>query len=156
ELSRDRARVWRRAAFALAGVAVLGSAAALVWSSGRGGAAPCTGDENELATVWNPPERARLQQAFAGTRRPHAATIFERAVSLLDEHSQRWVRLRTTACQATRVRGEQSEAMLDLRMRCLDRRLAEIRTVTDVLGTGSPDVVNRAVDTVLGLERLDA
>lgn len=156
ELSRDRARVWRRAAFAVAGVAVLGSAAALVWTTNRAGVPPCTGAEHELATVWNPQVRTRLQQAFAGSQRPYAAAMFERAASLLDEHGERWVRMRTSACQATRVRGEQSEAMLDLRMRCLDRRLAEIRTVTDVLATGAPAVVDRAVDTVLGLERLDA
>jgi tetratricopeptide (TPR) repeat protein len=34
--------------------------------------------------------------------------------------------MRTQACEATRLRGEQSEALLDLRMACLDRRLQEM------------------------------
>jgi len=38
--------------------------------------------------------------------------------------------MRTEACRATRVRGDQSDRVLDLRNSCLDRRLGELRAMT--------------------------
>jgi tetratricopeptide (TPR) repeat protein len=41
--------------------------------------------------------------------------------------------MRRQSCEATRVRKEQSDAMLDLRAACLDGRLAEVRTFTQLM-----------------------
>ncbi|HEU5056561.1 MAG TPA: tetratricopeptide repeat protein, partial [Kofleriaceae bacterium] len=46
-------------------------------------------------------------------------------------HTRTWVARHRAVCQATHVRGEQSPALLDLRMRCLDRRLAELDALLD-------------------------
>jgi eukaryotic-like serine/threonine-protein kinase len=156
ELSRDHARGWRRAIVGALALAVLGSAAAIAWTMARGGETPCAGANGELVMVWNPAVRLRMQTAFAATGRAHAVPTFARVAKLLDARGDAWVQMRTAACRATRVLGEQSEAMLDLRMRCLDRRLAEIHAVTDVLAATTATGVDRAVDTVLGLEQLDA
>jgi tetratricopeptide (TPR) repeat protein len=156
DLSRDRARTRRRVLTAAAAIVVLGAAGVIAWSGRQEGATPCTGAADELATVWNPTVREQIRSAFVASERPYAGAMFERVRMLLDAHAGAWVDMRTSACQATRLRGEQSEALLDVRMRCLDRRLAELRTVTDVLAHASPSVVDRAVDTALGIERLDA
>jgi tetratricopeptide (TPR) repeat protein len=51
----------------------------------------------------------------------------------LDEYAHNWVASFTDACEATRIRGEQSEALLDARMSCLDQRRRELDDVADIL-----------------------
>src|SRR5690606_35074362 len=60
------------------------------------------------------------------------------------------------ACEATRLRGEQSEAILDLRMACLDRRLHEVEVVTATLANADAGVVENAVVAVNALGWLGA
>src|SRR5262245_5625833 len=55
------------------------------------------------------------------------------------------------ACEATHVRGGQSERLLDLRMACLSRHVQEIHAVTDLLVSADASVVERAVDAVAAL-----
>jgi tetratricopeptide (TPR) repeat protein len=95
-----------------------------------------------------------VRRAFLATDRSYAEASFQRVTRLLDERGQAWVAMRTEACQATRVRGVQSEQLLDLRVRCLDRRLAAQRSVIDVLAAADGKIVDRSVDIVLGLDDL--
>ncbi|MCA9712726.1 MAG: tetratricopeptide repeat protein, partial [Myxococcales bacterium] len=55
------------------------------------------------------------------------------------------------ACEATRIRGEQSEGVLDLRMACLDRRRQELHALVDVLTEADRAGLNQAVRAVGGL-----
>jgi hypothetical protein len=64
--------------------------------------------------------------------------------------------MHTDACEATRVRGEQSDELLSLRMLCLDRRLTEVRTLTGLLAAADADGVTKAVDAALGLTSVAA
>jgi tetratricopeptide (TPR) repeat protein len=75
--------------------------------------------------------------------------------SVIDEYSRDWTTARKDACTATRVRGEQSEALLDLRMACLDRHLDEVRTLGEVFERGEPGVVQRAAQAALSLSPLE-
>jgi eukaryotic-like serine/threonine-protein kinase len=62
--------------------------------------------------------------------------------------------MRTEACRATAGRGEQSQALLDLRMGCLDRRAGQLRALTGALaGTGDLD---RSLGAVARLEPLSS
>ncbi len=74
----------------------------------------------------------------------------------LDARAGAWVAMRTEACEATRVHGHQSDALLDLRMQCLDARLAEMRALTRLLARADAEVVDRAVRAATDLPRLDA
>ncbi|HUJ60218.1 MAG TPA: tetratricopeptide repeat protein, partial [Kofleriaceae bacterium] len=58
------------------------------------------------------------------------------------------------ACEATRLRGEQSEHLLDLRMQCLSRRLDTANVTLQLLGSGGSDAIDHAVDTALALPSL--
>ena len=51
----------------------------------------------------------------------------------LDDHVAQWKAMYQESCEATHVRGEQSDEVLDLRMRCLADNLDEVRALTDVL-----------------------
>jgi len=71
--------------------------------------------------------RRALQTAAATPESRAEATAVEAA---LDRYAAAWVDARLDACRATRVRGEQSEALLDARVRCLDDRALEARATT--------------------------
>src|SRR5262249_14184114 len=66
---------------------------------------------------------------------------------MLDEYTASWIQGRMDACEATHVRGEQSEKLLDLRMACFDRRLQELNALTDLLSKGPDEqILNRAAE----------
>ncbi len=117
---------------------------------------PCSGLDRNLSGVWDGPARRALTRAFTAVD-PGGAELAGRVEGILDQYAASWVHVRTEACEATRVRGEQSETLLDRRMACLDRRLSEMKATVDLLAT-SPDreVVSRGVDAASQLTRLDA
>jgi tetratricopeptide (TPR) repeat protein len=62
--------------------------------------------------------------------------------------------MRVEACEATRIRGEQSEQLLDLRMACLDARRRDLRAFAAVLREADGDVVDKAIVAARALEPL--
>jgi tetratricopeptide (TPR) repeat protein len=70
----------------------------------------------------------------------------------LDRYAARWVAMHDETCEKTRVRAEQSEQVLDARMRCLEERLDEARALTAVLAKADDGVVRRSAKAALGLE----
>ncbi len=148
--ARRRRRWWAVAAGA--GVVALGGVGwAQVWS----GQAVCEDLGGRMATVWSPQRREQVQQAFVASGRDYAPDTFGRVAESLDLRAAAWVEMRTDACQATRVRREQSEAMLDLRIACLDRRLDGVDALVEVLGQADAAVVDRALDAVGRLRSLE-
>jgi len=109
-----------------------------------------TGDDR-IAAVWNPAMRARLDKGFAASNRPHATASLDRLSALVDTWSASWKAGYVDACYATRVRGDQSSHVMDLRMQCLARRLDDTRTTLDTLATGGGDAVDHAFDAILAL-----
>jgi tetratricopeptide (TPR) repeat protein len=97
-----------------------------------------------------------MRGAFLATKRPYAQDAFDGAARALDAYTSAWVAMHTEACEATRVRGEQSAELLDLRMECLSRRLDETRALTEVLSRGDAKVVENAVTAVKSLGELTA
>ena len=59
------------------------------------------------------------------------------------------------ACEASRVRGEQSGEVLDLRMGCLGERLSSVKALTDVFATADTGVVDNAVGAASALPTLE-
>ncbi len=150
-LDRSRARPLR---WAIVGASVLVATAAtwrLAHSSAPG--PTCRGFEAQLAGLWDPPRRAALAKAFAATGLPYADAATAEVTRTLDRYASDWVAMRSDACEATRVRGEQSERMLDLRIACLDRRRDALATVLD--GLAAPGAVLHATAAVHDLEPLD-
>jgi tetratricopeptide (TPR) repeat protein len=86
-----------------------------------------------------------IRGAFLASGRSYAGDAWSGVERVLDAYTRSWTGQRKEACEATQVRGEQSQELLDLRMHCLDRRLGDLRSLTALLSTGAPDVVERAV-----------
>ena len=138
-----------RGAWLVAGALALG-VSALVWR-GLSGEPPCPDARARLSGVWDGEARRAAERAFALTGKRNAADAFARAASALDAYADAWARSRGDACEATAVRHEQSPALLDLRMGCLDRRRAALASLSAELGRADGAVVGRAVQAALDL-----
>ncbi len=154
EALRPPPRRWPWVAVAAAGVAVVGGGA---WMAARGASSPavCRGAERLLAGVWDDALERQTRDAFAASGRPYAAGTFERIDRALDEWSDAWAAMHTGACEATRVHGEQSEALMDLRMACLDARRTQVAALTRLFARADAAVVDGAARAVTDLPRLD-
>ncbi len=155
QLERDpaaRRRQW------LAAAAILLVAGALFASLGyfqaRRGQI-CGGSEEKLAGVWDPAAKDQIRKVFLATRAPFAAGAWKGVEPILDGYVPSWSGMRREACEATRVRGEQSEDLLDRRMLCLDQRLDEVRALTGMFERADAEVVEKAVRAASDLGRLE-
>jgi hypothetical protein len=155
-LSRDPGRARRRNL-----VIALSMLAALVAVGGvahmRGDRAQlCTGATQKLAGVWDGPKKESVHQAFANSHLGFAERSFETVAATLDRYRDHFAAQHREACEATRIRGEQSEELLDARMRCLDSRLAELRGMVDVLAHADAKVVERSIEATDSLTPLES
>lgn len=114
------------------------------------GPEPCAGAEAALEGVWDEARRTEVKAAFDRLGRSFATRTWARTSEALDARAHAWIDMHTEACRAT-VRGEQSGAMLDLRMACLDRAATELRAVVDVLAQADIRTLRRADEVVGGL-----
>jgi tetratricopeptide (TPR) repeat protein len=146
-----RLRRWGAAAAALSLVAAGGFA--LLRAEQRNGRL-CLEAASRLAGIWDEGRKAALQRAFLASGRPFAADAWRGTARTLDAYTGAWTAMRREACEATHLRGEQSPELLDLRMRCLDRRLREVRSLTDLFASGGPVMVERAVQASQSLSTL--
>lgn len=143
-LERDPAAVRRRWLAAAAGVAVVAAVfAGLGYLQARRGQL-CSGAEEALAGVWDAPRKEAARAAFLRTRLPFAAAAWNQAEQSLDRYTGAWTAMHRGACEATRLRGEQSEDLLDRRMFCLDQRLREVDALAATFLTADAEVVRRA------------
>ncbi|HWB82141.1 MAG TPA: serine/threonine-protein kinase, partial [Nannocystaceae bacterium] len=118
-------------------------------------ASPCTGAAELIADTWNDERRAQLEAAFADTRQAYAPAVWTNAAPMIDAWVEDWVAARTDACAATRIAGDQSEALMDLRIACLDRSQRELDALLHALHDPNEIAVERAIDAVRRLPELE-
>ena len=146
-LRRDpQARLRQRGGRALAALMLVSAGATFTWIGARGDPQPelCRGAEERLAGVWDPARRSAVEAALLGLRAPFARDTAAQVVASLDRYAAAWASMHREACAATRIRGEQSEDLLDLRMVCLDARRAELRALVSVFEGADVEVAQRA------------
>ncbi len=115
----------------------------------------CAGAQEKLQGVWDQEIKLSTRKAFVATGRPFAESTFQRVEKMLNRRAADWIGMRTEACEATQVRGEQSPALLDKRMQCLDRRLAEVAALTELFSSRTDDqVLGKAVPATAALPAL--
>ncbi len=155
QLSRDPRLVWRRASLMVLVLLLLGTSLAAVWGWQAKKSQICRSGAERLVGVWDPSVHDAVQAAFTGTGRAYAGDTFQRVAKILSQRADDWVAMRTEACEATHLRGEQSERLLDLRMTCLDRRLGQMRALTRLFAERADDkVVEKAIPAAFGLSDL--
>jgi tetratricopeptide (TPR) repeat protein len=156
ELTRDpHARLRKLAATALGFGAViaiaLGARASVAQKESL-----CRGAEEELAGVWDEAQKSAVRAAFEATGAPYAGQAYQHAAANIERYVGDWIAMRTDACRATRIRGDQTEAILTLRSACLDTRARELRSLVGLLSHADRDVVQSSIEASAKLSPIDA
>jgi eukaryotic-like serine/threonine-protein kinase len=107
----------------------------------------CAGIEERLAGIWDQARKDAIQKQFASTGIPIAAEAYRLTAASLDEYARSWVSQRTDACVATRVRGDQTEKILELRTVCMERRLKELNALAELLTQADKETVDKAYNS---------
>jgi tetratricopeptide (TPR) repeat protein len=116
----------------------------------------CDRAARELEGVWDDAARSSIEKAFSGTNVPYAKSAFRAVAVALDDYAGHWITMRYEVCEATRVRGEQSPGLMDLRMSCMNQRREELRGVVRLLQTADADGVTRGAAAVGALSDVSA
>jgi tetratricopeptide (TPR) repeat protein/tRNA A-37 threonylcarbamoyl transferase component Bud32 len=148
-------RKWTRLTQVAKRPAVVATAALLCLAAGAAGAvqairrpALCSAGPRRTAGIWDSEQRANARRAFAATSRPDALTIFDSVDKAIADHLGQWLTTYKDACEATHLRGEQSDEVLDLRMACLNEDLESVQLATSLLAEPTMEIVENAAFTV--------
>jgi eukaryotic-like serine/threonine-protein kinase len=152
-LSQQQKRARRLLIASAAGAALLSVAGAGLYV--RYESQLCRGGQPLVASVWSTAARTKLEAAFGATGVPFAEQSARQVVRLLDGYATGWTGMYTEACEATRVRGEQTEELLALRMVCLERRRKDLGALVGLLAEANDKVVERSVDAAAALPSLE-
>jgi tetratricopeptide (TPR) repeat protein len=112
----------------------------------------CADSDRRLLGIWDDGRRALVKTALAKTA-AGPVSPWPAIARSLDAYAQAWGTMHGDACQATQ-RGEQSEAMLDVRMHCLETRLIALDSIVDQFASGHVRPEN-AFDATRDLPRLE-
>jgi tetratricopeptide (TPR) repeat protein len=156
ELGRDPARPRSRATWMVAAAAALAAAAVVGFAIADRDRGVCTGALPQIDEVWNQRQRAAIEQAMLATGVSYAAETWQRTGALLDRYVAEWAAAHTDACEATAVREEQSEEVLDQRMQCLARRRRSLRALVGELARIDAVSIARATEAAGHLPLISA
>jgi tetratricopeptide (TPR) repeat protein len=144
-LQRDPGVALRRVVVGIALAALFGAGLLSAHRAGRQQAAECSVDGQRLRGIWDQARKQEIQTTFLRSGKPYAEAAFGGVRAALDGYLAGWTSMHIDACRATRVRGEQSAELLDLRMQCLDARLQEVAALSSLLVDADASVIERAV-----------
>jgi eukaryotic-like serine/threonine-protein kinase len=114
----------------------------------------CQGAPAKLSAIWNPARRQAVRSAFLASGVPYAEHAFGAVSMAIDRYVDEWAAGYTLACEDTRLRGEQSEDMLDRRMACLEQRRLELGAKVNVLARADRASLEKAAQMAQSLSPL--
>ncbi len=116
---------------------------------------PCGAGEARMEEVWSPTRADALRASFQDVGAAFAADSADAVVAQLDDYARLWTRTHRKACEATHVRREQSDHVLDLRMSCLSRHLRALESTAETLLDANESIVRNAPQAVTRLPSLE-
>ena len=111
----------------------IAAAAALFVGGGSGNKKECASAADDFDRVFTPERQSELERALANSDAPYAALAQESIAKSLSRWRGQWITERTNTCKATRVSKSQSEALMDVRMQCLQRDMSSFDALTQEL-----------------------
>jgi eukaryotic-like serine/threonine-protein kinase len=111
----------------------------------------CVGAEQALGDTFDVSDRVAIEARFAAHGAADTATEL---LGRLDQWAQNWQLAWIDACRATRIRGDQSEDLLDRRMACLELQRSHFTAFVDTMAQADQTMATRAVDLFAGLDTL--
>jgi tetratricopeptide (TPR) repeat protein len=149
---RRRRRWWLAAAGVAAATCAIGLS---VHAASARRERACHAMADRLGGVWDGARKGAIAGAFRASGVSSADATWARVEKRLDAYAAGWTSATEQACAATRIQGEQSEAMLDLRMSCLDERLDDLRALSDVFAGADARTVDKAVQAASSLSSVE-
>ncbi|MEZ4399624.1 MAG: serine/threonine-protein kinase [Kofleriaceae bacterium] len=116
---------------------------------------PCPDPVSQLAGVWDPATADRVRAAFTAANPTAAPEVLPRVTEALERYSEDWRTATVAACRATKVEGTQSDALLDQRMACLERRRSDLGAIVAAFAAADSERVTSAVSNVGSLGGFD-
>jgi tetratricopeptide (TPR) repeat protein len=151
ERHRRRRSAWWVGVAALAGVAAVGA-----WPTpAPPSESPCRDAGQAQLGAWGPQARSRVREAMLGSELAYADEVWSTVESQLDAYVTALGAAHVEACEATRIRNEQTRDDLELRTACLDERAAALRQTIAILGDVDVQVMEEAVALVVALPGLE-
>jgi tetratricopeptide (TPR) repeat protein/predicted Ser/Thr protein kinase len=154
ELSKDP-RAKRRRALAVGSAVLALAVIGIGYRQAYRHSQVCKGAEKKLAGVWDDNTKRVVSAALLATGKPYASDAVRGVQKALDAYTQSWAAMHTEACEATWIRGEQSEELLDLRMDCLSQRRDELQSLVQLLSKADAKLAEGAVQASQRLGNLD-
>src|SRR5262249_49076126 len=115
----------------------------------------CQGAAARLSGTFGAEQKAAIRTAFMASGMPYADDSWRSVERALDRWKSAFIAMHTDACEATRLRGGQSEELLDLRMSCLEERRREAAELIQLSTTADAKLVENAVQAVSALRSLE-
>jgi len=151
ELSRERTAKKKAGLVAIAVGLIAGTAAIASGVSND----KCTGAAAAWGQTWTDARRAAIEDAFVAAGQVRADAIVTRLDQQVQSYGDRWRNAHQQTCEATHVRGDQSEAMMDARMACLRRSKGRLNALLDIFQTSATiPLSDRAGTAVSALDNL--
>ncbi|MEM6295993.1 MAG: serine/threonine-protein kinase [Myxococcota bacterium] len=116
---------------------------------------PCSGAADAVSDVWSEARRTSIATRFADEANALGTRIWTDTAQRFDTYASRWAGARTDACEATRVRGEQSDELLDRRIACYDRQLTQLDATLNALEAADRTAILNALDAAAALPALE-
>jgi tetratricopeptide (TPR) repeat protein len=135
-----------------AGVAGVAATAAVVGVMALGGESDrCAAGAARIANVWDDKRKQTIAGVAMSPTIARSGELWKMIEANVDRFASSWTARHRAICEAT-----QSAEMLDLRMRCLDRRLVDLDALAVRLAEPpTAESLNRAVDATAALHGLD-
>ncbi len=157
DLAVDPTAAKRRAIYAVCAIAAAGGlvAGALALRPSAPSTQPvllCKDAERHLAGVWDDKTKSAIKASFAKTSRAMQSKAYAAVEKTLDGYAHEWTTAVTESCEATRIRGEQTEEVQTLRQDCFDQRLHELGAFAKLLTEATDVLVDKAPGGAESLE----
>ncbi|MGH1344152.1 MAG: tetratricopeptide repeat protein [Nannocystales bacterium] len=143
-LQRNPAEQKGRWLFGAVALGLTGSALSIAAGLGAIPEPACSDGSPRVEEVWNPKRSSSLRDSFAGANADAAPKAHQAVEDALASFTDEWKAGHLDACEAHRVRGEQSGSLFDRRMLCLQRRLDRVDTLLDAFATPQASTVAAA------------
>ncbi|MEM6988943.1 MAG: serine/threonine-protein kinase [Myxococcota bacterium] len=146
-----RRRRRQSAALALTGLSCAAAVTLGMHADAASERRPCRAVSEKIDAAWNADVRRAMGERAALSELSYASQTWTRVEAGLESYANAWVGERREACEAQ----DQAPEALDLRMQCLDDRLATFVALVDVLQDPDAAVVRQASRAVAGLPALE-
>jgi hypothetical protein len=137
-------------------VAIVVGVASYVAAQREDPAALCQVGAEAWRGVWDPARRAEIERRFLASGRPYAADAFAQVARRLDDQVAAWSAMSRAACEDTRVRRVQPEAVLERRQACLDARRRELAALTARFAHADEQILENAAPALGRLGELSS